>query len=92
MQIVLKLSKRGKPATSCITSDNIIEIKKLQLLTSKPSFFVCNVKDEHVMSGNEYTKLVQEFAQKHHKEAIIISAKIESEIACIESENEKMSS
>jgi GTP-binding protein YchF len=89
MQLVLKTLEDGKPATQCITKENSVEVKKLQLLTTKPSFFICNVKEEDILTGNEYTKAVMKFAKENNKEAIIISAKIESEIACITDENER---
>jgi GTP-binding protein YchF len=89
MQFVLKALEDGKPATSCMTPENVLEIKKLQLLTGKPSFFICNVKDADILTGNAYTEKVMNFARENGKEAIIISAKIESEIACIEDEAER---
>ncbi len=89
MQLVLKTLEDGKPAAQCITKDNATEIKKLQLLTTKPSFFICNVKEEDILTGNDYTKAVMNFAKQNNKEAIIISAKIESEIACITDQNER---
>ena len=89
MQVVLKTLEDGKPAIKCITKDNAAEIKKLQLLTTKPSFFICNVKEGDILSGNDYTKAVMNFAKENNKEAIIISAKIESEIACITDPNER---
>ncbi len=89
MQVVLKTLEAGMPATACMTKDNEVEIKKLQLLTGKPHFFVCNVKEKDILTGNDYTKIVKEFADKNHKEAIIISAKVESEIASMEDTAEK---
>ncbi len=90
MQYVLKTLEDGKPTTHCITKDNEIAIKKLQLLTGKPYFFVCNVKEKDILTGNDYTAQVIEFAAKNKKEAIIISAKVESEIACMEDLEEKI--
>ena len=80
----------GKPAMSYITKDNEVEVKKLQLLTGKPYFFVCNVKEKDILTGNAYTEEVMAFAAKHNKEAIIISAKVEAEIACMETPEEQL--
>lgn len=89
MQFVLKTLEEGKPAINCMTKDNSCEVRKLQLLTSKPSFFICNVKESDILTGNDYTKAVESFAKEHNRDCIIISAKIESEIAAIESEDER---
>jgi hypothetical protein len=89
MKSILKTLEDGKPAMSCMTKDNEVDIKKLQLLTGKPYFFLCNVKEKDILTGNDYTKQVIDFATKHNKEAIIISAKVEAEIACMENDDEK---
>jgi len=89
MQLVLKVLEGGKPAITAITKDNEISIKRLQLLTGKPYFFICNVKENDILTGNDYTRKVIDFATKNNKEAIIISAKVESEIASMNDNNEK---
>lgn len=61
----------------------------LQLLTSKPVLYVCNVDEESAASGNEYSKQVAERAKAEGTEAVIISAAIESEVAQLDSEEEK---
>ncbi len=78
---ILKLLEVGKPASQIMNGDNEAEVKKLQLLTTKPSFFICNVKEEDMLLGNKYTEKVTTFAQKNNKHSIVISAKIESELA-----------
>ena len=89
MRIALQALEDGKPAISCMTAENAAEIKKLQLLTGKPSFFICNVKESDILTGNNYTKSVEKFAKDNNKQSIIISAKIESEIASIEDKDER---
>jgi GTP-binding protein YchF len=89
MEYVLKILEGGKPATAAMTRDNEEEIKKLQLLTGKPYFYICNVKEKDILTGNNYTELVKEFADKNNREAIIISAKVEAEIASMEDEGER---
>lgn len=42
---VLKVLNEGKPARSLITNNNLNEINNLQLLTSKPFLYVCNVAE-----------------------------------------------
>jgi GTP-binding protein YchF len=89
MQEIIKLLSEGKPASGIITDENKDQVKKLQLLTSKPSFFICNVKEEDLKAGNSYSDQVKVFAKNKGQEAIIISAKIEAEIADLPEEEKK---
>ena len=55
--------------------------KGLQLLTSKPVLYVCNVEESAAANGNAYSKRVEEQAAKEGAQAVIISAKIEAEFS-----------
>lgn len=55
----------------------------LQLLTSKPALYVCNVDEESAAAGNALSARVFERAREEGAEAVVISAKIESEIALL---------
>ncbi len=61
----------------------------LQLMTSKPTLFVCNVKEEDAAKGNEWTKKIEAMAKAQGTEAVVICAAIESEIAQLEDEAER---
>ena len=61
----------------------------LQLLTSKPVLYVCNVDEDSAASGNKFSEAVFAKAQSENAKAVIISAEIESEVAQLESEEEK---
>jgi len=54
---------------------------ELQLLTSKPALYVCNVDEASAASGNAMTKQVEEYARQHNAAVIVISAEIESQLA-----------
>jgi len=75
----------GKPART-LKMDGL---KNLQLITAKPLMYVSNVKEHEAQSGNKYTALVAEKAKKEGAAHVIISAKIESEIAQLSSDEEK---
>ena len=78
---VHELLKVGKPARLLKVSDvDKPKLKSLQLLTSKPVLYICNVDEQDASTGNKYSKLVEEIADKENAIAIVISAKIESEI------------
>ena len=88
---VHQLLSTGKPARLLkLTEPEKPKLKSLQLLTSKPVLYICNVSEEDAISGNKYSKLVQDIASKEDALSIIISAKIESEISQlnIEEKNE----
>jgi GTP-binding protein YchF len=65
-------------------------VKELQLLTAKPVMYVCNVDESSVIKGNEYTNKVEEAVKDENAEILIICAKIESEIAELEREDQIM--
>ncbi|HBG34001.1 MAG: redox-regulated ATPase YchF [Alphaproteobacteria bacterium GWC2_42_16] len=90
MERALKLLKEGKPARFVQSSPEEREIlKHLQLITSKPVLYVCNVAEEEAATGNALTEQVKELAQREGGQAAIVSAAIEAEVASLDSEEEK---
>lgn len=61
----------------------------LQLLTSKPVLYVCNVREPDAASGNAWSAAVAKMAQAKGAEHVVICAEIESQIAQLDSEVEK---
>ena len=59
--------------------------RDLFLLTSKPVMYICNVDDASAVSGNEYVEKVREAVKDENAEILVISAKTESEIAEMDS-------
>jgi hypothetical protein len=60
-------------------------IADLSLLTDKPVMYVCNVDPDSANTGNQYVEKVREVVKDEDAEILIISAAIESEIAELES-------
>jgi len=58
-------------------------IDEMRLLTAKPVLFVANVAEKDLPKGNEYSERVKKWAADHGAECILISGKIESEIALL---------
>ncbi|WP_054703476.1 redox-regulated ATPase YchF [Bacillus sp. JCM 19041] len=81
-----------KPARSIdFNEDEMKIVKQMHLLTSKPVLYVANVSEEDVSAGdNDYVKQVREFAAGENSNVIVISAKIEEEIAELEGEEKQM--
>lgn len=63
-------------------------VRSLDLLSYKPIIYVANVSEEEAAAGddNEYVKLVREYAAKEDSDVVVISAKLEAEIAELEDE------
>jgi ribosome-binding ATPase YchF (GTP1/OBG family) len=55
LNIVLKYLEEGKSARAALSEIDYEELKKLQLLTSKPILYVCNVLEDEASSGNSYS-------------------------------------
>ena len=80
----------GKPARTVEVSDDEKKaFKMLQFLTSKPVLYVCNVAEEEAGSGNALTEKVQVLAKEQGAEMVVICAAIESEIAQLDTAEEK---
>ncbi len=72
-----------------LTDEEKIFADAIHLITRKPILYVCNVNENEVVSGNVFTKKVEEFAKNKSSASLMISAAIESEIALIQNEAEK---
>ena len=63
--------------------------RELFLLTSKPVLYVCNVDEESAVSGNKYVDALRESVKDENAEILVVAAKIESEIAEIDTYEER---
>ena len=64
-------------------------LKMLQLLTAKPILYVCNVAEEDAANGNAHSEKVKAMAAEQGAEMVVICAAIESEIAQLDTVEEK---
>jgi GTP-binding protein YchF len=75
----------GRPARAAkVSPDDEKAWRMLQLLTSKPTLYVCNVDEASAEHGNALSDLVAERAKRDNAKSVVISAKIESEIALLD--------
>ena len=65
--------------------------RELYLLTNKPVMYVCNVDEDSAATGNAYVEKVREAVKDENAEILVIAAKIESDIAELESYEERQS-
>ena len=61
----------------------------LNLITSKPKLYICNVDEKSVVKGNSFSNSVKERADKESDDVVLVSAAIESQIAELENETDK---
>ena len=77
--------RAGRPARVVeVTEDDRKAWRMLQLLTTKPALYVCNVDEGAAGEGNPYSALVEARAAKDGANSVVISAQIESEIAMLD--------
>jgi ribosome-binding ATPase len=87
---VLPLLRDGKPARLAAVSDEERPaFDALNLLTSKPVLYVANVDEDSAATGNAYSAEVEARAEAEGAVAVVISAKIESEIATLPPEERR---
>lgn len=90
LSVVKDTLESGKSVRSAPLSEEDFDfISDLGLLTQKPVLYVCNVDEESVVSGNSYVEQVKEAVKDENAQVLIISAKIESEIAELDSYEER---
>ena len=91
LKLAMDALEQGQPARSVeISADDKVAWKNLQLLTSKPTLFVCNVDEESAAQGNKYSQQVEKMAVEQGAGTVIISAQIEEEISQLEDDEAKL--
>jgi hypothetical protein len=86
MEAALELLRDGKPARllDASTPEERKILDGLNLLTTKPILYVCNVEEGSAGTGNAQSDRVREMAEAEGAACVVISAAIESEIAQLE--------
>ncbi|WP_353644937.1 redox-regulated ATPase YchF [Mesorhizobium sp. WSM2239] len=84
MEQALALLQDGKPTRILldgIAAEDLAILQGLNLLTSHPVLYVCNVSEADAATGNEHTRAVEKMAAGQGARAVVISAAIEAEVA-----------
>lgn len=84
--------EKGKPARSVTfeTPDERRFARDLFLLTNKPVMYVCNVDEDSAVDGNQYVQQVRHAVADEDAGILIVAAKTESEIAELDTFEERM--
>jgi len=86
-----KALEDGRPArTVDISADDLRNWRLLQLLTSKPVLYVCNVEEASAGTGNSQSARVAEMAKAQGAGSVVISARIEEEISQLPADEAEM--
>jgi GTP-binding protein YchF len=90
MSRCLVLLRDGKPARMVqVSNEERRAFEMLGLLSSKPVLYVCNVEEASADKGNDFSERVKTRATAEGAVAVVVSAKIESEIAVLPFEEQK---
>ncbi len=87
MEPILAALQNGKLASTAIAPADVEAAKRLQLMTSKPVLFVCNVEEASAATGNAFSARVAERAQAMGARHVIVSAAIEAEVSQLPDED-----
>lgn len=77
------LLEEGKPfSTESFNEEEMVYVKNLHLLCTKPVIYASNVSEsDFTKGGNDFVNLVREYAKSHNSEVVVISAQIEAELS-----------
>lgn len=82
--------EEGKSVRSMDFDEKELEIvPKLQLITSKPVLYLCNVDEASVKTGNKFVDMVKENVKDEEAEVLVIGAKIEADITELDTYEER---
>jgi len=87
----LAVLEEGNPARTVeVDKDDLKAWNTLQLLTTKPILFVCNVDEDSAATGNAHSEKVAKMAAEQGAAHVVISAQIEEEISQLDPEEATM--
>ncbi len=91
LRLALTGLEAGRPArTVTVAAEDNRAWRQLQLLTAKPVLYVCNVEEASAASGNAQSARVAEMAAGQGAAHVVISARIEEELAQLPPEEAAM--
>ncbi|MBN8908106.1 MAG: redox-regulated ATPase YchF, partial [Rhodospirillales bacterium] len=81
MEPLVAALQDGRPARTAIPPGQEEAVRRLQLLTSKPVLYVCNVEEASAATGNAFSAQVEARAKQEGARVVIVSAAIEAEVS-----------
>lgn len=81
----------GKPIRMMTFTDEEQEyVNSLFLLTTKPVIYCANISEDEIGTENDYVKAVKEYVKSENAEVIVLSARIEEELAGLDNDERAM--
>lgn len=89
---IKEVLENGQPVRSIdFNEEDQKYVNQAQLLTAKKMLYIANVGEDEINDAdNEKVKTIREYAEQEGSEVIVISAKIEEEIATLDDEDKEM--
>ncbi len=87
MEPLIAALQAGRPARTAIPAGEAEAVRRLQLLTSKPVLYVCNVAEADAAEGNARSAAVAAMAGKEGAASVVVSAAIEAEVSQLPEED-----
>jgi ribosome-binding ATPase len=81
MEPLVTALQAGRAARTAIPPGEEEAVNRLQLLTSKPVLYVCNVEEASAATGNAFSERVRAWAATQGAPTIVVSAAIEAEVS-----------
>ena len=83
MEPLIAALQAGRPARTAIPAGEAEAVRRLQLMTSKPVLYVCNVEEASAAAGNAQSARVAAMAASEGAASVIVSAAIEAEVSTL---------
>lgn len=86
----IEILEQGKAArTLSLSEDDFALVSDLNLLTTKPVLYLCNVDEGSLKEGNDYVRKIEAIAKEENAEVLMVCAKLEAEIAELDDAEER---
>ncbi|MEE8657596.1 Ribosome-binding ATPase YchF [Acetobacteraceae bacterium EV16G] len=86
MQPILTALREGRPARTAIPEGEEETARRLQLMTTKPVLYVCNVDEDHAATGNAFSDKIAARVAAEGGAMVMVSAAIEAEVSQLAAE------
>ncbi|POF62428.1 redox-regulated ATPase YchF [Novacetimonas maltaceti] len=87
MEPLIAALREGRPARSAIPEGQEEAVRRLNLMTSKPVLYVCNVDEGSAATGNAFSDSVRARAEAEGAAVVVVSAAIEAEVSQLGAED-----
>jgi GTP-binding protein YchF len=87
MEPIIAALQAGRPARTAIPPGEALAVSRLQLMTSKPVLYVCNVEEAAAATGNGQSDRVMALAKSEGAACVVVSAAIEAEVSTLPEED-----